>query len=94
MNTATLAPAAFDEFGRCLPDGLRAPAHARSRRYFRLGSPALDPAAIHASCEDYRAAGTIDLEHDRADRAAGQRHHRRQPLGRRLHQSAPPGRRP
>jgi len=30
-----------------------------------------DPAAIHASCEDYRAAGSIDLEHDRADRAAG-----------------------
>lgn len=30
-----------------------------------------DPAAIHASCEDYRAAGTIDLEHDRTDRAAG-----------------------
>ena len=27
-----------------------------------------DPAAIHVSCEDYRAAGTIDLEHDRADR--------------------------
>ena len=27
-----------------------------------------DPKAIHASCEDYRAAGTIDLEHDRADR--------------------------
>jgi haloacetate dehalogenase len=27
-----------------------------------------DPQAIHASCEDYRAAGTIDLEHDRADR--------------------------
>lgn len=26
------------------------------------------PRAIHASCEDYRAAGTIDLEHDRADR--------------------------
>jgi haloacetate dehalogenase len=24
-------------------------------------------------CEDYRAAATIDLEHDRADRAAGQR---------------------
>jgi haloacetate dehalogenase len=30
-----------------------------------------DPAAIHASCEDYRAAGTIDLEHDRTDRSAG-----------------------
>ncbi len=27
-----------------------------------------DPKAIHASCEDYRAAGTIDLEHDRKDR--------------------------
>ena len=28
---------------------------------------------IHASCEDYRAAATIDLEHDRADREAGRR---------------------
>lgn len=26
-----------------------------------------DPATIHASCEDYRAAITIDLEHDKAD---------------------------
>ncbi|MDP9108797.1 MAG: alpha/beta hydrolase, partial [Pseudomonadota bacterium] len=26
-----------------------------------------DPAAIHASCEDYRASAGIDLEHDRAD---------------------------
>jgi haloacetate dehalogenase len=26
-----------------------------------------DPAAIHAMCEDYRAAASIDLEHDRAD---------------------------
>ncbi|HEV8690788.1 MAG TPA: alpha/beta hydrolase, partial [Ideonella sp.] len=31
------------------------------------------PGAAHALCEDYRAAATIDLEHDRADRAAGQR---------------------
>lgn len=29
------------------------------------------PEAIHATCEDYRAAATIDLEHDRADREAG-----------------------
>jgi haloacetate dehalogenase len=29
--------------------------------------------AIHASCEDYRAAATIDLEHDRGDREAGRR---------------------
>lgn len=26
-----------------------------------------DPAAIHAMCEDYRAAASIDLAHDRAD---------------------------
>lgn len=31
------------------------------------------PEAIHAACEDYRAAAGIDLEHDRASRAAGQR---------------------
>ncbi|MFJ6572516.1 alpha/beta fold hydrolase [Streptomyces sp. NPDC091292] len=30
-----------------------------------------DPAAVHASCEDYRAALTIDLAHDDADAAAG-----------------------
>lgn len=28
-----------------------------------------DPATIHASCEDYRAAESIDLEHDAADAA-------------------------
>ncbi|RZU01249.1 alpha/beta fold hydrolase [Rivibacter subsaxonicus] len=30
-------------------------------------------AGIHAACEDYRAAASIDLEHDRASRAAQQR---------------------
>ena len=29
--------------------------------------------AVHASCEDYRAAAGIDLEHDRADRDAGRK---------------------
>ncbi|MBU3626648.1 alpha/beta hydrolase [Polynucleobacter sp. JS-Safj-400b-B2] len=29
--------------------------------------------SMHAMCEDYRAAATIDLIHDRADRAANQR---------------------
>jgi haloacetate dehalogenase len=29
------------------------------------------PQAIHAACEDYRAAADIDLEHDRVSRAAG-----------------------
>ena len=32
-----------------------------------------DPATIHATCEDYRASASIDLEHDAADRAGGRR---------------------
>jgi haloacetate dehalogenase len=31
------------------------------------------PGAIHAACEDYRAAATIDLEHDRTDDLASHR---------------------
>jgi haloacetate dehalogenase len=31
------------------------------------------PGAAHGICEDYRAAATIDLEHDRFDRDAGRR---------------------
>ncbi len=38
-----------------------AEALAEYKRCFR------DPATIHATCEDYRAAAGIDLEHDRAD---------------------------
>jgi haloacetate dehalogenase len=37
------------------------------REYVRCFS---EPAAIHASCEDYRAAAGIDLVHDRADAGA------------------------
>jgi haloacetate dehalogenase len=43
------------------PDVFTPQALAEYRRCFR------DPAAIHATCEDYRAAATIDLEHDQAD---------------------------
>ena len=32
-----------------------------------------DPATIHASCEDYRAAASIDLVHDDADVTAGRK---------------------
>lgn len=32
-----------------------------------------DPATAHGICEDYRASITIDLEHDRADLAAGKK---------------------
>jgi haloacetate dehalogenase len=31
------------------------------------------PKTIHGSCEDYRAAATIDLEHDEADHRAGRK---------------------
>ena len=31
------------------------------------------PEAIHAACEDYRASAGVDLEHDRASRAAGEK---------------------
>ena len=34
---------------------------------------ARDPAAITGMCEDYRAAATLDLEHDRISRAEGRR---------------------
>jgi len=32
-----------------------------------------DPEAIHATCEDYRAAATLDYEHDAEDREASRR---------------------
>lgn len=35
------------------------------------GEAWFDPAAIHAACEDYRAAATIDLVHDAESDAAG-----------------------
>jgi haloacetate dehalogenase len=50
--------------------GLAAFAPEALAEYLRCGR---DPAAVHGMCEDYRAAATIDLEHDRADRAAGVR---------------------
>jgi haloacetate dehalogenase len=35
--------------------------------------PLRDPGHAHAICEEYRAAATIDREHDKADRASGRR---------------------
>ena len=43
-------------------DSFASEAYAEYERCFR------DSRTIHASCEDYRAATTIDLEHDGADR--------------------------
>src|SRR4029079_12556598 len=32
-----------------------------------------DPATVHAICEEYRAAATLDFAHDAADRRSGRR---------------------
>lgn len=47
--------------GVSIEDGYDAEMLAAYRRAWR------DPAMIHASCSDYRAGATIDLEHDEAD---------------------------
>ncbi len=47
--------------GRVMPKSIEPDAYAEYRRCFS------DPATIHASCEDYRAAASIDLVHDEAD---------------------------
>jgi len=44
--------------------GLKYFSKAAQREYVRCFR---DPRTIHATCEDYRAAATIDLEHDRKD---------------------------
>jgi haloacetate dehalogenase len=48
-------------FSRLGAEALAPEAVAEYVRAFR------DPAVIHATCEDYRAAASIDLEHDEAD---------------------------
>ena len=47
--------------GRLKPHAITPEAFAEYLRCFR------DPATIHATCEDYRAAASIDLVHDNAD---------------------------
>lgn len=47
--------------GQVMPKFIEPEAYAEYRRCFT------DPATIHASCEDYRAAATIDLTHDEVD---------------------------
>jgi haloacetate dehalogenase len=47
--------------GRLKPQAITPEAFAEYLRCFR------DPATVHATCEDYRAAATIDLIHDEAD---------------------------
>ena len=50
-------------FAGLIPQAVTPEAYAEYLRCFK------DPATIHATCEDYRAGASIDLEHDTADRA-------------------------
>ena len=47
--------------------GKKSHAHFTEAAYAEYERCYCQPAAIHGSCEDYRAAASIDLEHDRAD---------------------------
>jgi haloacetate dehalogenase len=51
----------FETWGKTPVGGLDPEVLAQYRRGWR------DPAMIHGSCCDYRAAATVDLEHDQAD---------------------------
>jgi len=50
-------PDLFDQDGRCIPGPTKAPVHRQSRRYFRLGDPAIDPEAILADTRRHLAPG-------------------------------------
>lgn len=50
-----------DTFQQLIPNAVTPEAFAEYLRCFS------NPATIHASCEDYRAAASIDLEHDESD---------------------------
>jgi haloacetate dehalogenase len=47
--------------------------HFTDETYAAYLSCVSDPATMHGMCEDYRAAASIDLEHDRIDRTAGKK---------------------
>jgi haloacetate dehalogenase len=55
----------FESWGKTAVASLDPDVLEQYRRCWR------DPAMIHGSCCDYRAAATVDLEHDRADIEAG-----------------------
>lgn len=56
-----------DTMGRRAPDVFDPRAYAEYERCIAL------PGTAHGVCEDYRASASIDLDHDRADRARGLR---------------------
>jgi len=52
--------------------GSRGLAHVEPEALADYEAGFCNPPGVHAACEDYRAAASIDLVHDRASRAAGQ----------------------
>jgi haloacetate dehalogenase len=50
-----------EKLGKAAPGAITSAAFAEYLRHYR------HPETIHASCEDYRAAASIDLAHDEAD---------------------------
>jgi len=62
-----LVGGATRDFVEVTLDRWSAPGFAFPADVVREYAAAFTPEAIHASCEDYRAAATIDLEHDAAD---------------------------
>ncbi|MBC7938780.1 MAG: alpha/beta hydrolase [Chitinophagaceae bacterium] len=76
------APLPETMIGGCAPAYLRAKlggwgaagvAHIEDQALAEYERCFCTPEAIHAACEDYRASAGIDLDHDRASRAAAQR---------------------
>ena len=57
-----------NHMGRHAGTGLFTP-----ERWAEYLAGACNPQSMHAMCEDYRAAASIDLVHDRADRTAGKK---------------------
>ena len=53
--------------------GAQALTHLEPRALADYEAGFCTPEGIHGACEDYRASASIDLEHDRASRAASQR---------------------
>ncbi len=53
--------------------GAQALAHLEAEAMADYEAGFCNPQGVHGACEDYRAAASIDLEHDRSSRAVGQR---------------------
>lgn len=83
-----LQPAPLPEImmGANHPETAKAYLHAKLGGWGSAGLDSIEPqaladyercfcnaAALHAACEDYRASGGIDLDHDRKSRAQGQK---------------------